>query len=405
MSRRVIERIDRGFVAAIVSFAGALSASACSGDSAEGKATVGEGCTSGDCAGTGAACDADAECESGSCSGGVCIAEVGGVGPSMPSENGPPFILTEDFEPTAGAGAPVCVDLEVGFERVTPTVVLLVDRSGSMTQNFDNGLDRWETLVQTLTDPQSSLINELDSSVRFGMVLYTSNGGFGNGPTPRQCPVLTSVDISIGNFANMSALLTSSEPGGDTPTAESLEAIVAQLRAFGEAGPKSIVLATDGDPDTCEDPEAHDDDGSKARSVAAVTAARAEGIATHVISVGDEVAATHLKELAVAGAGGDAAAEAFTALDTEGLVNAFGQIIGSVRTCDFTLEATVAAADAPRGTVLVDGEALAFDDPNGWTMPDASTVRLQGEACEAIQADATGISMSFPCDAIDIIPR
>jgi hypothetical protein len=33
-------------------------------------------------------------------------------------------------------------------------------------------------------------------------------------------------------------------------------------------------------------------------------------------------------------------------------------------------------------------------------------VRLQGQACEAAQADdATGISMSFPCDAIQIIPR
>ncbi|HTV20217.1 MAG TPA: vWA domain-containing protein, partial [Polyangiaceae bacterium] len=291
------------------------------------------------------------------------------------------------------------------FERVTPTVVLLIDRSASMTQAFDNGLDRWETLVQTLTDPQSSLIEKLDTSVRFGMALYSSDDGFGTGPTPRQCPVLASVDISIGNFDSMSTLLTSNQPRGDTPTAESLEAIVAQLQAFDEDGPKSIILATDGDPDTCEDPDANDDDASKARSVAAVTAAFGAGVSTHVISVGDEVTASHLKALAVAGSGGDDSAEAFTALDTQGLVDAFTQIIGSVRTCDFTLQGSVAADDAPRGNVVVDGEALVFDDPNGWTMPDESTVRLQGEACEAIQADATGISMSFPCDAIEIIPR
>jgi hypothetical protein len=325
----------------------------------------------------------------------------------MPPENGSggTFILADDFEPATGEAPAVCVDLQVDFERITPTVVLLIDRSGSMTQNFDNGLDRWETLVQTLTDPQSSLIEKLDTSVRFGMALYSSNGGFGNGPMPRQCPVLTGVDISIGNFSSMSTLLTTNVPGGDTPTAESMEAISAQLQAFGEEGPKSIILATDGDPDTCEDPNANDDDASKARSVAAVAAAYAEGISTHVISVGDEVTASHLKALAVAGSGGDATAEAFTALDTEALVNAFEQIIGSVRTCDFTLRGTVEPADAPRGAVLVDGEALVFGDPNGWTMPDASTVRLLGEACEQIQADATGISMSFPCDAIEIIPR
>jgi len=410
MSRRVIDRIDRGFIAAILSLAGAVSASACSGDSSEGEASVGDGCTSADCAGAGAACASGAECASGSCNGGQCVDDVGagsgGSGPSMPSESGAggTFILT-DFEPATGGAPAVCVDLEVDFERITPTVVLLIDRSGSMTQAFDNGLDRWETLVQTLTDPGGSLIEKLDTSVRFGMVLYSSNRGFGNGPTPRQCPVLSGVDISLGNFSSMSTLLSSNVPTGDTPTAESMEAIVAQLQAFGEEGPKSIILATDGDPDTCEDPDANDDEGSKARSVAAVTAAYAEGIATHIISVGDEVTASHLKALAVAGSGGDASAEAFTALDTEALVNAFTQIIGSVRTCDFTLQGSVAAGDAPRGAVLVDGQVLVFGDPNGWSMPDESTVRLQGEACEAIQADATGISMSFPCDAIEIIPR
>jgi hypothetical protein len=320
----------------------------------------------------------------------------------MPSENGAAasFILTDDFEPATGGAPAVCVDLEVAFERITPTVVLLIDRSGSMTRSFDNGLNRWQTLVQTLTDPQNSLIQKLDTSVRFGMALYSSNGGFGNGTTPLQCPVLTGLDISIGNFASLSALLNANVPGGDTPTAESMEAIVAQLRTFDEKGPKSIILATDGDPDTCEDPNANDDEGSKARSVAAVEAAFAAGISTHVISVGDEVTASHLQALAIAGSGGNAAAQAFTALDTEGLVNAFSQIIGSVRTCDFTLQGTVAAEDAPRGSVLVDGQALVFGDPDGWTMPDERTVRLQGAACEAIQADATGISMGFPCDAI-----
>jgi hypothetical protein len=345
--------------------------------------------------------------------GGQCAADGGeggaGSGPSMTVDGeGGTFVLADDeVEPTSGGSTGVCVDLEVGFERVTPTVVLLIDQSGSMTQAFDNGLDRWQTLVQTLTDPQESLIKKLEGSVRFGMSLYTSNRGFGTGPTPRECPLLTDVDIALDNFAEMSAVLgnTANGPSGDTPTAESLAAIAAELGDFAEEGPKSIILATDGDPDTCEDPDANDDEGSKGRSVAAVTAAYADGIATHVISVGDEVTASHLKELAVAGAGGDPSAEAYTALDTAGLVQAFDQIIGSVRTCDFTLQGTVDADDAPRGTVLLDGTALVYGDPNGWVMPDESTVRLQGQACETVQADASGVSMSFPCDAIRIIPR
>jgi hypothetical protein len=276
-----------------------------------------------------------------------------------------------------------------------------------MTQFFDNGLDRWQTLVQTLTDPQGSLIRKLETSVRFGMALYTSDRGFGGGAVPRQCPILTNVDIAIGNFASMSAVLanTANGPKGDTPTAESMAAVAAELKGFAEPGPKSIILATDGDPDTCDDPDANNDNASKAQSVDAVAAAYAEGISTHIISVGDEVTASHLKALAVAGSGGDTTAEAYTALDTAALVRAFDAIIGTVRTCDFTLQGTVDPVDAPRGSVVLDGQALVFGDPNGWVMPDESTVRLQGTACETVQADASGIAMSFPCDAIEIIPR
>jgi len=121
--------------------------------------------------------------------------------------------------------------------------------------------------------------------------------------------------------------------------------------------------------------------------------------------VGDEVTASHLKALAVAGRGGDATAEAYAALDTNGLVDAFNSIIGSVRTCDFTLEGKVKAKDAPRGSVILDGRTLGYGDPNGWEMPDDKTVRLLGDACSTVQADASGISMKFPCDAIQIIPR
>jgi hypothetical protein len=412
MSRRVIERIDWSILIGLFCASGALAASACSGSEAEGEAAINPGaCGTGECAGPGEACDVGGQCASGSCVGGQCVTGGGeggaGSGPNGDGEGGTFVFAGDELEPTSGGSTGVCVDLEVGFERVTPTVVLLIDQSGSMTQAFDNGLDRWQTLVETLTDPGGSLIKKLETSVRFGMSLYTSNDGFGPGPAPRECPILTNVDIALGNFANMSALLGNSAngPSGDTPTAESLAAIAAELGDFAEEGPKSIILATDGDPDTCEDPDANDDEGSKARSVAAVTAAYADGIATHVISVGDEVTASHLKALAVAGTGGDPSAEAYTALDTEGLVRAFDEIIGSVRSCDFTLQGTVDADDAPRGTVLLDGMALAFGDPNGWVMPDESTVRLQGEACDLVLADASGISMSFPCDAIRIIPR
>ena len=395
MSGRVSARIGLGL--SVVSLVGVLAAIGCSNESSDGGTSlIGGGCGS-----DGAPPCAEVGAESGG--GGASS------GGSIPGETGSggSFILTDDFEPAAGDGPDVCVDLQVEFERITPTVVLLIDRSGSMEQAFDRGRDRWQTLVDTLTDPQSSLIRRLEGSVRFGMALYSSDRGFGTGAQRRECPVLTSVDIAIENFSAMSAVLgdAANGPDGDTPTAESVAAVTAQLGAVTEEGPKSIILATDGDPDTCDDPDSNNEQSSKDLSVAAVQTAFGAGIRTHVISVGDEVTQSHLKALAVAGAGGDPSAEAFTALDTAALENAFASIIGSVRTCDFTLQGTVDAADASRGTVLLDGAALTFGDPNGWVMPDESTVRLQGSACDTIQGDATGISMSFPCDAIEIVPR
>jgi hypothetical protein len=409
------ERINLVLAVAGLACAGAVLALGC-GSGAPKDTLIGSvgGCDPAvdqNCHRLGEVCNSDAECDTGSCSGGSCVR----VGPSGGggSAGSDELFSADDLKNDRPRADSTCVDLDVNFERITPTVMLLIDQSGSMNQPFEQGKNRWQTLRETLTDPDNSLLKKLDSSVRFGVTLYTSNGGFGyNADSPRTCPVLQSVGIQIGNFSKISGFLNLKKngsyvygPAGDTPTAESVDAVVKALRGYQEDGPKSIILATDGDPDTCKDPNANDSDASKKLSVDAVTHAYEAGIPTHIISVGDEVTESHLKALAVAGSGGDANAVAYTALDTSALVAAFDAIIGSVRTCDFTLEGTVTAANAPRGKVVLDDEELTFGDPNGWEMPDPQTVRLQGEACNRVEANAAGISMKFPCDAITIIPR
>jgi hypothetical protein len=423
MSRQIRERINLGLAtASLLSAATLLLAFGCSG-SGEPKSSLvhSGGCDpalDADCGSVGASCVANDDCATGSCASGACVSLApdclgGDCGPNnggSGGSNGEFMIDDPDLGGTAGSEA-TCVDLDVDFQRVTPTVMLLIDQSGSMSTNFEDGKDRWETLEDTLTDPQDSLLKKLDTSVRFGMSLYTSDGGFGDDEdNPKTCPVLRNVDIALGNFSEISDMLEDNGPQGSTPTAESVTAMATKLRAFREEGPKSIILATDGEPDTCADPDADQGtqgqkDAARAGSVAAVRAAYGDGIQTHIISVGGDVGASHLKALAVAGAGDDPNAEAYAALDTDALVAAFNAIIGSVRTCDFTLEGTVEADNAERGTVVLDGQSLTFGDPNGWEMPDDKTVRLLGQACERAQANASAIQMKFPCDAIQIIPR
>jgi hypothetical protein len=419
MSRPIRERINLGLAVAACAAAW-LSALGCSDSGPKGTLINAVGCdpaVDAVCGPVGASCQSDAQCATGSCASGACVS-AGPNGDGGSSGSSDELFSADDLKNDRPAEDPTCVDLDVSFARVTPTVMLLIDQSGSMSQSFENGKNRWETLRVTLTDPSNSLLKKLDTSVRFGMTLYTSDHGFGgNALSPRTCPKLQNVGIQLGNFATISSFLNKKDsggayvygPAGDTPTAESVDAVVRTLKAYEEDGPKSIILATDGDPDTCQYPDGNGTDAqgeaSKALSVAAVQHAFEAGVPTHIISVGNQVTASHLKALAVAGAGGDATAQAYTALDTSALVAAFDAIIGSVRTCDFTLEGTVTAANAPRGKVVLDGQALTFGDPNGWEMPDQQTVRLKGTACQQVQADAGAVSMKFPCDAITIIPR
>lgn len=365
-------------------------------------ASAGTGCVGDDCTGA----EPNTTCLDGEDCSGTSLSSPGSTGTL-----GRGLVLDSSPIQVSDAAPPACVDLDVEFERVTPTVVLLIDQSGSMLRNFpqkagEPSRSRWDTVVHTLAN-EDGFLKRLSASVRFGMALYTSDKGFGP-QGDRVCPQLTQIEnIALGSFEDIKELLQDPQngPDGDTPTAESITAVAEQLAAFTEEGPKSIILATDGEPDTCEifNPANREEEAlTRAAAVSAVTAAHAQGIATRVISVGRDVSLDHLTEVAIAGAGGDTTAQAFQALDTQALENAFNDIIGSVRTCDFELGGTVLLDEAQRGTVVLDGEALQFGDPDGWEMPDEQTLRLLGNACETAQGSAAELTIKFPCGVIEL---
>ena len=59
------------------------------------------------------------------------------------------------------------------------------------------------------------------------------------------------VSIALDNHAAIDAVYGNNNPQDETPTGESIDAVAGQLAAFEENGPKIIILATDGEPDTC----------------------------------------------------------------------------------------------------------------------------------------------------------
>jgi hypothetical protein len=273
-----------------------------------------------------------------------------------------------------------CAEVNATVQQVTPTVILLLDQSGSMSNDFGSD-SRWDAMVESLLNEETGLVGMNEDKINFGLSLFTSDKGFSGGT----CPQLTEVGAASFNFNNIENTLLNSGPEGDTPTGESLAAVAAALAADTSIeGEKIIILATDGEPDTCDQPNPQE---GQEVAVAAAEAAFADGIETRVISVGDDVGASHLQDMANAGTGltvgGAENATYYQALDADALAGAFDDIIANAVSCTFTVDGTVDMSQTCSGEVLLDGQAL--DCGNEWEMIDASTLQLLGDACDTLK--------------------
>lgn len=305
-----------------------------------------------------------------------------------------PAAPPDDDPPPAGDEAPVvCASADVAVGETVPTVQLVIDRSGTMDRDF-GPVSRWQAVYRTLME-DDGLVSGLEGRIRFGLTTYTADAG-----TP--CPLLHTVEPALDNLAAMEDLFGGLEPLDETPTAAALDAVRVQLAALDVPGPKAIVLATDGEPDTCAVPDPDGLPEARAAAVAAAQAAHAAGIDVHVISVGDEIAASHLQDLANAGAGlevgGAERAPYYQALDAGDLAAAFDAVIGGARSCEVELDAAIDPAIAAGGTVTLDGAPLVFGVD--WRLVDGDTIEILGDACEVVLAGGDHqIAAEFTCPA------
>ena len=282
------------------------------------------------------------------------------------------------------------------------------------TSELEPGLNRWNALKQALRATDGPVAT-LQTKVRFGMVFYSNDLQLDKPPEEGVCPDLdrggdpaTLMPPALNRFDAFSAYFAPLGTFRNTPTAESFERAAAELAAFNEPGPKFIVLATDGNPDRCENNNENDPNAqtggalSRKMVVDAVTTAFTGGITTYVISVGDDVAAAHLREVANVGQGFPAAdaTDRFYLVNTQNaLTAAFEAIIDGVRDCKLTLNGEIDPARAHRGQVILDGQPLPMGD-NGWKVVDGKTIELVGTACDAIKTGEHSISARFPCDVV-----
>jgi hypothetical protein len=330
------------------------------------------------------------------------------------------------------------------FERTTPTVEVLVDRSGSM---FDLNDSPWSS-VRTAT---LAAIDALDADIDFGFMAMTGELG--------TCPILAQVAPAPDNYPAIATLYggLGKLAKGESPFSAGLEAARQALAAAPGSAGKYVVMIIDGDPDYCGD-------GNHLCAIDAVVgriqALHAAGIVTRIVALPLDVGSptdetrylASLQSYANAGIGGPAAAvgdspfniyqQCFYGADTNsagwkqefqasgkpanetlgnysaspastsyttidpasasGMTSALKNVFASATSCAFHLRTgKLDLAKADYGSVKLDNTSLTYGDANGWRLNSQTELELTGTACSTLlQEPSTSLIIDFPCSAL-----
>jgi hypothetical protein len=368
----------------------------------------------------------------------------------------------------ANPDAKSCMEYAVQFKAKTPTVVILVDRSTSMFPCLGSSdlkkicpqheNTSWERLHASMLQ----VVDTLQADVRFGFVSYTGVAG-------KTCPMLNKVAPALNNKAAIEALYASlpwptDTDKWETPTAQSLTSVGADLMADTTDGDKYILLATDGAPDYCDDGNSLCPPDAVVGNLQTLKAAGITTIVFGLQSAVNDLPTTTLQAFANAGAGeatlpplrnmtnatvndfwdqcnadahwkaeivakfpecmdsanfntcrgktvgtydttkGPAKPFVPDAKDQTMLVAQLSSALAGVKSCSFDLggHVMVNTQRLNEAVIKIDGTVIPLDpnNGNGWNMSTPTQLELHGGACDTWRGTGTDIHFGFPCDII-----
>ncbi|MCH9683498.1 MAG: VWA domain-containing protein [Deltaproteobacteria bacterium] len=317
-----------------------------------------------------------------------------------------------------GGSAPACYRETFDLSEVPPEVMLVLDKSGSMSdeQWLHDGelVTRWSSLHAVVSD----LLHEYDDAIDFGATLFPSlDAGPWQEGFSSACTVADVPEVPTGPNAAAAILSTLPDPDaivqGATPASAGMVTALQHL-GLGHADQRAIVLVTDGLAN-CAD---HDDMFlyDEALPLVVQTAHQQLGIPTYVVGVDirdalvDYAQANAHDALSeVARAGGAARVDEvayYSADDEDALHEAIDDIAARI-------ECTVRLSDpAPLGAsvdVHVGGQPQAevadCSTDDGWRFSDPvqrSHIELCGSACDDLRVEGT--LETRVCEGATILP-
>lgn len=305
----------------------------------------------------------------------------------------------------AGTDAQVpCIPGKFQLTPATPSVMFLLDASGSMTEQFAvNGATRWQVLESSL----ATALPSVNQTMSIGAVIFPDVSQ----QSQEDCSAPSAVNLApaIGNVDSLLNLINSITPLGGTPTADAIPVAAQDLLGIRAASnARAIILATDGAPNcnenldsqtcTCADPQQTicgqqpppfdpqlclDD----TRTVSRISDYASQGLPTYVIGIHDP---GNTEDETVLNAMADAGGRPLTGTDhyysatsQSDLENAFVAIRNQIGTC------TYLTSSVPNGqgtiSVTVNGVTIPFDPSGkqGWKWGDESNgeIIFVGQAC------------------------
>lgn len=305
------------------------------------------------------------------------------------------------------------VQREVKHDVVTeliPAVLLLVDKSASMNTNLSgSSTSRWDTMRNFLFEDMNNLLAPLQTRAFWGITHYSRAGATNPAFVSGECVGFSQapnlITFQLNAFESMRAATNATTPSGGTPTGEAMARALPALMAHDAKGAdKHLILVTDGAPDTC----ASGVDGAPAatqRVIDEATKAAAAGIRVHAIGISGSTELAHLTAVAKAGNG-----NAYQALDSASLRTALEDVFKNVKvetitetvtetkiekqvvqqlSCELPIDFKAGSKEdfERRGGVVLAGQRLTLNDPNGWTINTAGRLELLGTACESYKRE------------------
>jgi Mg-chelatase subunit ChlD len=276
-----------------------------------------------------------------------------------------------------------CGDARVSSSRLAPNVLVMLDRSLSMSED-----NKWTDATAALDTLSSSLADQL----RLGLALFPGKGGGFSGRNCREA----SLELAVGDHsaAEFQASYAGESPSGYTPMRRALERPRTQGWLDDASDPddaarsKNVLLVTDGVPNCAVGHESDYEHLDIEPTLDQAQQLHDSGVTIYVVGFGEGVDASTLNQLAEKGGTDNPS-------DTENRY--FQANSGAELGCTLTLAGRPAAPE--RIYVLLGDTPQVRDSPDGFVYDEATnTIELQGAACDAVKsASPPVITVIFGC--------